>query len=102
MVTLYATGKCGTISLSMPVDFVPLSLPSTQDPIQVYPNPVKGNEIHISSDKRQVFHLVDQSGKIIFSNFLLKGTNTIPLPELPCGTYLIKTNQGHILKILKR
>ncbi len=65
-----------------------------------YPNPNSGNFTIESSEKIKV-ELLDVSGKTLLSQEIRDGINTIDINEFANGIYILKTNNGDYLKIVK-
>ena len=68
----------------------------TDDEITMYPNPAKSNQIVYLSKKSDVV-LFDIQGRKVLEN---KNTNSIKIPNLSTGTYILKINGHNSKKII--
>ena len=72
--------------------------------IHVYPNPTI-DLLNIQSDAKGKFSLFDLSGKIIFTDQISSGLNTIVFPNIPAGVYVLvcmaDTGERHSFKLEK-
>jgi len=64
--------------------------------LKTYPTPVNSNEIIYFNHQVNVTLYDLQGQKIIHQN----NTTTLNLPNIACGTYLLKTNKGDTQKIM--
>lgn len=85
---------CDSLTI-MPTD-IGRSAP-TVAAINIYPNPVAGNRLHIQSVPGKVNHYVlyNLLGREMQSGRLAPGQNTILLPVLPSGVYFLRLCAGH-------
>ena len=73
--------------------------------LSVYPNPfVTSVTVILNSDAKM--DLCDMMGKLILTNNLISGSNTVDLSSLPTGVYLVKftneNNENKTLKVVKQ
>lgn len=73
---------------------------NTLSSLTVYPNPVK-NAVNISSTKKQTTVLFDASGKIIQILSLTPGIRSLNTEYWNKGLYLLKSENGETIKIIK-
>ena len=65
---------------------------SQNSEIRVFPNPATGYLIISSVNQGSAFHLYDILGRHMLSETLVRGTNTVVLPDLPNGQYTYKVD----------
>ena len=68
--------------------------------LAVYPNPSSGT-INISSAKKQSAIIANNSGRMVKSISLIKGTQMVDISTLATGVYFIKTEDG-VVKFIKK
>jgi hypothetical protein len=56
---------------------------------QVYPNPANGS-VTINSTVAGQIEIIDMSGKVVRTNVVEQGTQTLDVQELSSGTYTIR------------
>ncbi len=61
--------------------------------IKIYPNPTNGL-LYIEVEEAFSCTIYNNIGKLVYSNALLAGNNTLQLPELAAGVYIIKLYNG--------
>ena len=62
--------------------------------IKLFPNPVDGNKLFISSTENIKVNIYNVLGKLIHKENLSTGTNSINIKDLQSGIYVIKLNSG--------
>ena len=67
----------------------------------VIPNPFS-NELQIYSQTEGTLSMSDVTGRIILSDYVLAGQNTISTAALPNGIYFVRVNNGPALKVIRR
>ena len=87
-------GNCFSTSNCVLIDYLSIE-ESTAVNLQVYPNPSNGTiQISFPSNASAEIVLSDMNGKVIYTKILLDGMNTLTLPNIEKGTYMmvLKTN----------
>lgn len=87
-------GNCFSTSNCVLIDYLSIE-ESTAVNFQVYPNPSNGTiQISLPSNASAEIVLSDMNGKVIYTKILLDGMNTITVPNIEKGTYMmvLKTN----------
>ncbi len=87
-------GNCFSTSNCVLIDYLSIE-ESTAVNFQVYPNPSNGTiQISLPSNASAEIVLSDMNGKVIYTKILLDGMNTLTVPNLEKGTYMmvLKTN----------
>ncbi len=87
-------GNCFSTSNCVLIDYLSIE-ESTPVNFQVYPNPSNGTiQISLPSNASAEIVLSDMNGKVIYTKILLDGMNTLTVPNLEKGTYMmvLKTN----------
>lgn len=87
-------GNCFSTSNCVLIDYLSIE-ESTAVYFQVYPNPSNGTiQISLPSNASAEIVLSDMNGKVIYTKILLDGMNTITVPNIEKGTYMmvLKTN----------
>ncbi len=73
---------------------------SNTNSVMVYPNPLIGNEINITSDE-EIYHieLKDLQGKLLFASAYTK--KTLKLPDLKYGMYILNIHTSEGIRIVR-
>ncbi len=57
--------------------------------ISIYPNPTSG-DLNFRSEENGVVEVIDATGRVVLSNSVRKGLNTVDLSTMPVGAYTLK------------
>jgi len=75
---------------------IPLKLDCNKSLIVVYPNPVTDDILNVnvtnSNENATNANLFDSDGRLVYSNKLISGTNSIDMKKFPKGLYLLQLN----------
>ncbi len=77
---------------------------NNNEKIKVYPNPVTSDNFIIErpqNNKKVKFDIINSKGQVIYHNAILKKTQ-INIPDMKSGIYIIKFDDGIMLKIVKK
>lgn len=72
----------------------------TKNFLQIFPNPT-ADYFMLNAETADTLSLYDQSGKLVKTQKLTSGQNTVHIENLPVGNYVVKTSKG-IAKIVKK
>jgi poly(3-hydroxybutyrate) depolymerase len=61
----------------------------SRDAISVYPNPTN-SELNFRSEENGLVEVVDATGRVVLSNSVRKGQNTMDVSAIPAGVYTLK------------
>jgi len=70
----------------------------------VFPNPAT-SELNVqvkSSNSAGMYHIKDMAGRTVIAVELAPGINTISLAEIQSGVYMLQTNAGNTIRIVKQ
>lgn len=101
-----------TNQISYQIDYMIKSLPlriqkislQNRKSIKVYPNPTNGKiilETENPQNKLQ-YQILDISGRIVQSGFILQQHNQLDISNCSCGFYFIRVEGGNQVKIIKQ
>ncbi len=105
--SITATGISSFSPFSVAVPSVVLGTSNlSKSKVSVYPNPFSEN-LNISTQENATIYFYDLSGKLIFTEFLMKGNNLLNKSSLQKGIYLyqIKGKDGSVVssgKVIKK
>lgn len=71
-----------------------------ENKIRIFPNPAS-NKIQLIVDKKMTISIVDMTGKILLTQEIKKGANSIEISHLDSGCYILKNNLGQQRKLIK-
>jgi hypothetical protein len=81
-----------------------LHVATTAASIKVYPNPIKGNEIHVNTGGEQLpvsYKLADAQGRTMKSGTFRQVQQQINVADLPEGIYFLRIGSNPAIKIRK-
>jgi len=75
---------------------IPLNLDCNKSLIVAYPNPVTDDILNVnvtnSNENATNANLFDSDGRLVYSNKLISGTNSIDMKKFPKGLYFLELN----------
>lgn len=71
-----------------------------ENEMSLYPNPVK-DVVFVNVKEKTSMSIIDLQGKVLFSQALNAGSNTVSVNHLASGIYLIHTTDGSVKRMIK-